>query len=105
LGERKYNVANHITVLSNVKPEMPKDIIGNRFGGIKNELDYSEELERQVLEARLFETLTDKKRQGYNNQLQGLMDNLFFGEDDHEEKEKKKEKKLKIPFLKKGSDA
>jgi hypothetical protein len=33
------------------------------------------------------------------------MDNLFFGEDDHEEKEKKKEKKLKIPFLKKGSDA
>jgi hypothetical protein len=33
------------------------------------------------------------------------MDILFFGEDDHEKKEKKNEKKLKIAFLKKGSDA
>jgi hypothetical protein len=97
-------VSNQIKVLSNVKAEMPKDIVGNRFGGIHNELDYSEELQRQVLEARLFETLTDKKSEGYNKQLQSLMENLFFGEVDHEEKEKKKEKKLKIPFLKKGSD-
>ena len=104
LGERKYNVANQIKVLSNVKQEMPKDIVGNRFGGIHNELDYSEELQRQVLEARLFETLTDKKSDRYNRQLQSLMDILFFGEDDYEKKEKKKEKKLKMGFLKKGSD-
>jgi hypothetical protein len=95
-------VANQIKVLSNVKAEMPKDIVGNRFGGIHNELDYSEELQRQVLEARLFETLTDKKSEGYNKQLQSLMDILFFGEDEHEKKEKKKEKYHKMGFLKKG---
>ncbi|NLP31440.1 MAG: hypothetical protein GX363_09975 [Clostridiales bacterium] len=96
---------NHIKVLSNVKAEMPKDIVGNRFGGIQNELDYSEELERQVLEARLFETLTDKRSEGYNKQLQSLMDTLFFAKDNHVKKEKKKEKHLKMGFLKKGSDA
>ena len=101
LGERKYNVANHIKVLSKVKTEMPKDIVGNRFGGVQNELDYSEELQNQMLEARLFEALTDKKSDGYNRQLQSLMDMLFFDENVYE----KREKKFKIGFLKKGSDA
>ena len=98
LGERKYNVANHIKVLSNVKPEMPKDIVGNRFGGIQNELDYIEELERQVLEARLFEVLTDKKSSNYNRQVQNLMDILFFNKEVNE----KDKNKLKISFIKKG---
>ena len=102
LGERKFNVENHIKVLSNMKPEMPKDIVGNRFGGIQNELEYSEELQRQVLEARLFESLTDKKSEGYNKQLHKLMDVLFFDQDDRGKEKVKKEKKLKMDFLKKG---
>lgn len=102
LGERKFNHENHIKVLSNVKPEMPKDIVGNRFGGIQNELEYSEELQRQVLEARLFESLTDKKSDGYNHQLHKLMAVLFFDQDDRGKEKEKKEKKLKLDFLKKG---
>jgi MinD-like ATPase involved in chromosome partitioning or flagellar assembly len=101
LSERKYNVVNHIKVLSNVKSEMPKDIVANRFGGVKNELDYSEEVQRQMLEARLFEPLTDKKSEGYNKQLQSLMDMLFF----YKGTQDKKKKKLKFSLFKKGSDA
>ncbi|MBF4692284.1 AAA family ATPase [Fusibacter ferrireducens] len=103
LGEKKYNVANHIKVLSDVKSEMPKDSVGNRFGGIQKELDHCEELQRQMLEARLFEPLTDKKSEGYNTQLQNLMDALFFSEEVYENKEKNPLKKnlRKIGFFKK----
>jgi MinD-like ATPase involved in chromosome partitioning or flagellar assembly len=92
LGERKYNLGNHIKVLSNVKPVMPKDGISNHFCGIRHELEYCEELQYQSLEARLFEPLTDKPSSGYNQQFSDLM-NVIFSEEVVAEKEVKKAKK------------
>jgi MinD-like ATPase involved in chromosome partitioning or flagellar assembly len=100
LGERKYNVENHIKVLSNVKPVMPKDSISNHFGGIRHELEYCEELQQQALEARLFESLTDKSSSGYNQQFSSLMD-VIFSEEVVAEKEEKKARK---PFFKRRED-
>ena len=97
IGERKYNLTNHVKVLSNVKSEMPKDIVGNRFGGIQRELAHSEELERQFIEARLFEDLSDKMSKSYDLEVENLA-NLLLQE---EEPKNIKTKKAKVSFLKK----
>jgi len=98
LGERKYNLTNHIKVLSNVKPEMPKDIVSNRFGGIERELNHSEAVERQLLEARLFEDSTDKESKGYDQEVENLV-KIFLQED---EANNEKSESVKISFLKRG---
>ncbi|WFD10860.1 AAA family ATPase [Tepidibacter hydrothermalis] len=64
-AERKYNLQNHMKVLSNVKYTMPTDSVANRFGGVPLEIPFIEEIEKQYLEGRLFESLADKKSQDY----------------------------------------
>lgn len=91
LGERKYKVGNQLKVLSNVKSEMPRDMVANKFGGIYTELKYSPELERQFFEARLFELLVEKKSKSYVTEVRKLVD-LFI---DDEEKKPKKTRKIK----------
>lgn len=92
LGERKYKVGNQLKILSNVKPEMPRDMVANKFGGIYTELKHSPELERQFYEARLFESLVEKKSKPYVVEVRKLVD-LFI---DEEENKAKKSKKVKV---------
>lgn len=77
IKERKYNSMNHLNVLSKVKAEMPKDNISHRFGGVQRELEYTEELEGQMRQARLFEDLMEKKSRAYQKQLIHLVDTLL----------------------------
>lgn len=98
LSERKFNVNSHIKILSNVKPEMPKDIVSNRFGGIGQELLFTDELQKQSLEARLFEELTDKKSQFYNQEVMNLTNMLLQQEDENKMEPKRK----KLTFLRNG---
>jgi MinD-like ATPase involved in chromosome partitioning or flagellar assembly len=86
LGERKYNISKQIKVLSIVKPEMPKDMVANKFGGVKYELSYSKELERQFLEARLFEDLMEKESKAYTKEMETIMDQLIEIEETHNKK-------------------
>ena len=74
LSQRKYNLQNHIKVLSNIKENMPKDYMASRFGGISLELPHLEEIEQQYIEARLLEVLTDKKSQKYRESLSEIVD-------------------------------
>lgn len=87
LSERKYNLQSHIKVLSNVKPEVPKDTVANKFGGIVFELKYQEEIERQWWEGLLFETLQQKKSQSYKKTLLEIQRTIIAVE---EKKEKSK---------------
>lgn len=89
LGERKYNVGKQLKVISNVKPEMPRDMVANKFGGMHTELKYSAELERQFFEARLFEDLVEKKSKPYVNEVKKMVE-IFIDEE-------KKSKQIKEP--------
>jgi len=95
LGERKYNVGKQLKIISNVKPEMPRDMVANKFGGIHLELKYSNELERQFFEARLFEELVEKKSKPYVGEVRKMVE-IFI---DEEEKVKlvKESKSVKEP--------
>jgi len=103
LGERKFGVAHHIKVLSNVKPQYPKDMVANRFGGIDIELPFTGETQQQHLEARLFDNLTDKSSQFYRMEVKKLVDEILGEEPKFSEKEDKpdKSKFRKIGFFRK----
>ncbi len=104
LAERKFGVEHHLKVLSNVKPQYPKDIVASRFGGIGMELPYTSELENQHLEARLFENLTDKSSLFYNMEVKKLVGVILGNEQVYTDKEvKPKESRLKkTTFFRKG---
>lgn len=104
LAERKFGVEHHLKVLSNVKPQYPKDIVASRFGGIGMELPYTSELENQHLEARLFENLTDKNSLFYNMEVKKLVGVILGNEQVYTDKEvKPKECRLKkTTFFRKG---
>ncbi len=103
LAERKFGVEHHLKVLSNVKHQYPKDIVANRFGGISMELPYTSEVEKQHLEARLLEDLTDKNSQFYNRAVKNLIKEILGEEPKNTEKEDKlnKSKLRKISFFRK----
>lgn len=73
IAERKYNLQNHIKVLSNVKSNMPKDHVANKYGGITLELPFSAEIETQYFEGALFDRLTSKDSQGYLNTVEEVL--------------------------------
>ena len=104
LAERKFGVEHHLKVLSNVKPQYPKDIVASRFGGIGMELPYTSELENQHLEARLFENLTDKNSLFYNMEVKKLVGVILGNEQVYTDKEvKPKESSVKkTTFFRKG---
>lgn len=74
LGDRKFKTNKHIKIISNVKSDMPRDMVANKFGGTHLALNYSGELERQFYEARLFEELLEKKSKPYVSEVKRLMD-------------------------------
>ncbi len=92
LRERKYKNGQQLKILSNVKPELPSDMVANKIGGIYTELKYAPEIERQFYEARLFDDLTENKSKLYVNEVKKLA--LLIA--DEEEKVRSKPKKLKI---------
>lgn len=96
LAERKYNLENHIKVLSNIKSIMPKDSVANKFGGVSLELPFTDEIEKQYLEGQLFDRLTDKKSQLYTKTLDEIV-TLIDGEEETPKKLKEK-KKLNNPL-------
>jgi MinD-like ATPase involved in chromosome partitioning or flagellar assembly len=100
LGERKYKVGKQLKVLSNVKSEMPRDMVANKFGGIYTELKHVPEIERQFYEARLFEPLVEKKSKPYKQEVVQLVDMM----DDEAEKEVRKQKKAKVKKEKENND-
>ena len=104
LSERKFGVEHHLKVLSNVKPQYPKDMVASRFGGIGMVLPYTSELENQHLEARIFENLTDKNSLFYNMEVKKLLGVILGNEHVYTDKEvKPKESRLKkTNFFKKG---
>jgi len=73
IAERKYNLQNHIKVLSNVKSSMPKDHVANKYGGITLELPFSTEIETQYFEGALFDRLSSKESHGYLNTLDEIL--------------------------------
>ncbi len=87
LGERKYNLSKQLSVLSNIKSEMPKDIVANKFRGVHYELAHLKELEQQFLEARLFEALVEKCSKSYNTTVEEITKTLI-GEADTPERKK-----------------
>ena len=103
LDERKFGAEHHLKVLSNVKPQYPKDIVANRYGGIGMALPYTSEVEKQHLEARLLEDLTDKNSQFYNRAVKNLIKEILGEEPKNTEKEDKlnKSKLRKISFFRK----
>ena len=96
LAERKYNLQNHIKVLSNVKYTMPKDSVANRFGGVSLEIPFTEEIEKQYLEGRLFDSLVDKKSEDYVKVINEIIASIE-GEEEVPKKVKEK-KKFKNPL-------
>jgi len=104
MSERKYNVEKHYKILSNVKPEMPKDIIANKFGGIDSELPYAKELELQWLEARLFEDLVDKKSKSYSSEIKHIVDLVIADNKEKPNKVKQEKQSMKGLFKKRGEE-
>ena len=82
IAQRKYNLQNHIKILSNVKANMPADAISNKFGGVSLSLCHLEEIEKQFYEGRLFEPLTLKSSESYQNIVETLA-NRLMGADEH----------------------
>ncbi len=103
VAERKFNLQNHVKVLSNVKPDMPKDVVSNKFGGISKELVYTEELERQFYEGRLFEHLMEKKSAAYLNMIEELIAGII-GEDESMQQKTTKGSLLKGLWKRGGKD-
>lgn len=91
LAERKYNLQNHMKVLSNVKYTMPKDSVANKFGGVLLEVPFTEEIEKQYLEGRLFDSLVDKKSEDYVKSINEILASIE-GEDEMLKKVKEKKK-------------
>jgi len=85
ISSRKYNLENHIKVMSNVKSISPKDVVANRFGGVSLELPYTREIEEQYYEGYLLNSLVEKKSKNYNKTLNEIVNNIT-GEDDVEVK-------------------
>jgi len=94
LAERKYDLQSHIKVLSNTRSTMPDDSVSNKFGGVLLKLPFTEEIEKQYLEGRLFEKLQDKKSQSYTSSLNEVI-SLIISEDEVKAKEGRKIKKDK----------
>ncbi|WP_051531120.1 AAA family ATPase [Clostridiisalibacter paucivorans] len=96
LAERKYNLQNHMKILSNVKHTMAKDSVANKCGGVALEIPFTEEIEKQYLEGGLFESLSDKKSQDYVKVINEIIRNI---EGEGEEPKKVKQKrKFKNPL-------
>lgn len=93
LAERKYNLQNHIKILSNIKPTMPKDSVSNKFGGVSLELYFTQEIEKQYFEGRLFDELQDKKCRLYSDTLNKIV-TLVSSEDVIEKQKVRKRKKI-----------
>lgn len=96
LAERKYNIQNHMKALSNVKYTMPKDSVANKFGGVSLEIPFMQEIEKQYLEGRLFESLEDKKSEEYVKVINDIVASIE-GEEEEPNKVKVK-KKFKNPL-------
>lgn len=96
IGEKKYNIENHIKVLSNIKCNMAKDQVGNRYGGVKLELPYLEEIETQYYEGELLDEVKDKKSELYTNTLKKIIVSISG-----EEIKSIKTKKKLLDFVKK----
>ncbi|MFT9493889.1 AAA family ATPase [Anaerosolibacter sp.] len=103
IAERKFNLQNHVKVLSNVKPDMPKDAVSNKFGGILKELDFSEEIERQFYEGRLFESLMHKKSAAYLKIVDDLVA-CILGENESTKSKTTKENPMKGLWKRGGKD-
>ncbi|GAA0782086.1 ParA family protein [Hathewaya limosa] len=73
LEDRKFNVDKHIKVLSKVKISEPREQIKEIYRGVKYELPYTEEIEKQLLTAELFNKLKDKSSFEYSNTLNDLV--------------------------------
>lgn len=77
LSDRKFGLAHQQKILSNVKAQYPRDMVASRFDVSANELPFVAELENQYLEARLFESLADKKSQAYMLEVKKLADAIL----------------------------
>lgn len=101
IAERKFNLQNHIKVISNSKEVMPKEHVASRFGA-SFELAYAKELEIQFYEGELFLGLHDKKSKT-NKEGMDKLQKFLFEENDVPKKKVKDRKKFmfKLPSIKK----
>jgi MinD-like ATPase involved in chromosome partitioning or flagellar assembly len=79
LADRRFNIDNHIKVLSDVKNNEPKEQIKEKYYGIKYELPHLEEIPEQFLCGDLFQGLKSKEKEKYNATITDLI-NLVFDE-------------------------
>lgn len=98
ITERKYNLQNHIKVISNIKSMMPKDHVANRFGGVKLELPFITEIETQNFEGELFSQLSEKNSDEYQNLIKDVISQIV--ETDVGTQKPKEKKQMKLPFTK-----
>jgi cellulose biosynthesis protein BcsQ len=55
LIDEKYDIKNHLNVVSNIKPFQAKETINDILGGKEIYLEYTDEIENQTTEKRLFD--------------------------------------------------
>lgn len=77
LADRRFNVDNHIKVLSDVKNNEPKEQIKEKYHDIKYELPHIEEISEQFLCGELFKDLKSKEKEEYNATIRELITLVF----------------------------
>lgn len=76
LSERKFKVDQHYKVVSNVNGEANKDIMSQNNWDIKHVLPFISEINNQWSEARLFESLMEKKSKAYDHEIKQIVNHL-----------------------------
>ena len=103
ITERKYNLQNHLKVISNTEVTIPSDHVSNRFGGVGLELPHTVELVTQHREGELFNTFIEKESHKYQNALKEIVSQIT----NVEKLPIVEKKKMSLPFIKakdKGDD-
>lgn len=103
ISDRKYNIEKHYKVLSRVQAESPSDMIANKFGGVATEIPYCQEIERQWMEAKLFDELVDKKSRIYTKEI-NVIATLLVEQEVEVAKVKKDKKPMVSIFKKRGEE-
>lgn len=79
LIDEKYNIENHLNVVSNIKDFQAKETVNDILKGKGIYLDYTDEITNQTIERRLFEILVNKESFPYKSGLEKIMEVIMYG--------------------------
>lgn len=78
LMDRRFKIEEHLKIVSNIKDFQAGDAVGEALRGSKILLPHTIEIEKQYTEGRLFESLIDKNSEEYKEELEKIIQEVFY---------------------------